>query len=80
MNKVMMPITLPDFKVFSEDEKVLKIQEAIQKEAKTYYETYMIEKDRLATKEIFKHLDTKVLEVMRNNITYELRNRKRKKQ
>ncbi len=80
MRTVMLPIALPEFGVISQDEKVIKMQEAIHKEAQTYYRVYTIEKERLFTKELFKHLDTRVLELMRKNITYELRNRKRRKQ
>ena len=74
----MIPITLPKFAFISEDEKHIVIQEAMKQNSEVYYRTYMLEKDRLYTKELFKHLSTDVLNMMRQNITYELRNRKRK--
>lgn len=80
MTDFMIPITLPKFTTISTDEKVIVMQEAIKKNADIYYRNYMLEKDKLFTKEVFKNLDTEVLKVIRQNITQELHNRKRRKQ
>lgn len=78
MNKVMVPVTLPNYKVISEDEKALILQEEINRNGQIYYKFYTVARDKLVAKEICKHLDTEDLKLLRDGINYELRKRRRK--
>lgn len=75
MGKSTFTVELPTFHKITEDEFQLIIQETLRE----YSCRYVIEKNKLLLKEIYKNIKTEILEQMYKMIDYELRVRKRRK-